>query len=390
MPGGLFPDAARAPSLVDKSFNIGDASMRGEQRMQLSKIHILLTLTVAAWFASVGEAASKPTITKLGAVGLNLVENTPIVFNDKLYRLQWENRSSTTSSDWHFDFVDVAAGTTTTAFATGWRFASAYTENGTVYVTGTNAANAANVVKMWTSTDLKTWTESTALTFTNTSSGTYTVFNTSICKAGSTYVMSYELGSPASEVGTPFTIRFAKSTDLNTWTVTSTSCVYAKDRYTSCPTLRYCDGYYYLFYVEDFRKIPSADFETYIVRSKDLVTWESSTYYPVLSKSSDDKLLYAEGTTTFTDAQKTTIANATDRSNSDMDFCEYNGKLVIYYSWGNQTGTEFLARAEYNGTEAQFLHAWFGEATPEPSCAAMMLIGGVALGLAACVRRKWK
>jgi hypothetical protein len=37
-------------------------------------------------------------------------------------------------------------------------------------------------------------------------------------------------------------------------------------------------------------------------------------------------------------------------------------RLVINYSWGNQQGIEFLAEAVYEGTEADFLRAWFPEA----------------------------
>ena len=34
--------------------------------------------------------------------------------------------------------------------------------------------------------------------------------------------------------------------------------------------------------------------------------------------------------------------------------CYYGGKTVITYSWGNQLGKEFLALAEYDGTEEEF------------------------------------
>jgi hypothetical protein len=343
---------------------------------------LLLTLGVAASLSPAGRALANPTITKLGTVGLDLVETTPIVFNDTLYRLQWENRLND-SSQWRFDFVNVATGEKTAPFAQGWMFASAYTENGKVYVTGTQAAN---VVKMWSSADLTNWTESTALSL----GSTYTIYNTSICKAGDKYVMSYEIGKPANEAGTAFTARFATSSDLKTWTVTPTNCVYAKDRYTAPHALRYCDGYYYLFYLESFKNKPSGDFQTFVVRSKDLISWESSTCNPVLVHSADDKLLYPEGGATFTDEQKATIAAAVNINNSDIDFCEYNGRLVIYYSWGNQTGKEFLARAVYDGTEAQFLHACFGEEVPEPSTCSLIGAGlcGLAAYALACVWRK--
>ena len=37
-----------------------------------------------------------------------------------------------------------------------------------------------------------------------------------------------------------------------------------------------------------------------------------------------------------------------DLNNSDVDFCEFRGKTIITYSWGNQQGTEFLAEAVYD------------------------------------------
>ena len=57
--------------------------------------------------------------------------------------------------------------------------------------------------------------------------------------------------------------------------------------------------------------------------------------------------------------QRTRIANAKNLNNSDMDFCEWQGRLVINYSWGNQQGVEHLAEAIYDGNEAQFLRGWF-------------------------------
>ena len=53
------------------------------------------------------------------------------------------------------------------------------------------------------------------------------------------------------------------------------------------------------------------------------------------------------------------IAGAKNLNNSDLDFCEYGGELLINYSWGNQQGIEFLAEAIFPGTEKQFLRAWF-------------------------------
>ena len=46
-------------------------------------------------------------------------------------------------------------------------------------------------------------------------------------------------------------------------------------------------------------------------------------------------------------------------NNSDIDFCEYEGRLIINYSWGNQMGKEHLAEAVYKGSLQQFLRGWF-------------------------------
>lgn len=53
------------------------------------------------------------------------------------------------------------------------------------------------------------------------------------------------------------------------------------------------------------------------------------------------------------------ILDAVDCNNSDIDMCEINGKTLITYSWGNQLGKEFLALAEYNGTNEEFLKSFF-------------------------------
>ena len=50
---------------------------------------------------------------------------------------------------------------------------------------------------------------------------------------------------------------------------------------------------------------------------------------------------------------------AVDCNNSDFDLCDYQGKTVITYSWGNQFGKEFLALAEYDGPSSEFLQSFF-------------------------------
>jgi len=101
---------------------------------------------------------------------------------------------------------------------------------------------------------------------------------------------------------------------------------------------------------------PGPTYEAHIVRSKDLKRWESSRLNPVMAFSDEDKAI---ANPKLTSEQRRAIARAKDINNSDLDLCEFRGKTVIYYSWGNQQGNEFLAEAVYAGTLADFLRSFF-------------------------------
>ncbi len=302
-----------------------------------------------AWLARNGDgpvdASGKPLIRKLGTVDVDLVETTPIVVDGRLWRFEWvranywDNKRGTN----YFRFRDPATGEVTAPFADGHEFGSAFVHEGTVYVTGTLRPGR---VDMFASRDLKSWETWTAI-----APGRHGVFNTSVCKAGNEFVMMFEIDQPAAEAGVPFTARFAKSPDLRTWTVTPAECNYAKDRYTAPHCLRWSDGWFYDFYLE------AVDgHEMRVVRSRDLVHWDSSPLNPVLKASQHDKVISSPA---MNDGHRSRVANAVDRNNSDLDFCEKDGRLVMTYSWGNQLGVEHLAEAAYDGSEAQFLRGWF-------------------------------
>ena len=92
------------------------------------------------------------------------------------------------------------------------------------------------------------------------------------------------------------------------------------------------------------------------MRSKDLVNWEPSPLNPVLKASDEDKRI---ANPRLTEAQRERIRTAKNINNSDIDFCEHEGRVIINYSWGDQHGTEHLAEAVYDGAEAEFLQGWF-------------------------------
>ena len=126
-----------------------------------------------------------------------------------------------------------------------------------------------------------------------------------------------------------------------------------EQKYTACPALRFFDGLYYLIYLE---AKAGPTYETHIVRSRDLIHWENSPLNPVLQYSAEDKLI---ANPKLTPKQRELIARAVDVNNSDVDLCEFQGRTIIYYSWGNQKGTEFLGEAVYEGNLASLLRGFF-------------------------------
>jgi len=298
------------------------------------------------------DAAGRPRITKIGTLDCDMVETSPVVFQGRLLRFEyvranyWANHTGSS----YFRFVDHETGGVTPAFAQGYVFGSAFVEGDTVYVTGTSdeAGWTGRRVEMFASKDLENWESWTALDLEG-----FGICNTSICKAEGEYVMMFEIHLPADQAGVPFTARFARSKDLRHWEVTPPECVYAKDRYTAPHCLRYLDGWFYDFYLEAHN-----GYEQRVVRSRDLIHWEASPLNPVLVASEEDKRIASPE---LSEEQRRRIAEATNINNSDIDFCEYRGRVVINYSWGNQQGCEHLAEAVFDGSEKEFLQVWFPE-----------------------------
>jgi len=291
----------------------------------------------------------RPTIRKLGTLDLDMVETTPVVFRDRLYRFEYvrPGYQASKTGDSCFRFIDMETGKATPSFARTFDLGCAYTEGGTMWVFGVDNWDGENIF-MFRSNDLEHWEQRPALKLPG-----WGMFNTSVCKAVNRYVMAIEVGKPPEVVGVPFTMRFAESRNLLDWTLLPQECVYTKERYSACPALRFLDGWFYMTYLE---ARPGPNYETYLVRSRDLIKWESSPLNPVLKASPEDKLI---ANSKLTPDQRAKITRAVDLNNSDVDLCEFRGKTIITYSWGNQQGTEFLAEAVHDGSLASFLTGFF-------------------------------
>jgi alpha-L-fucosidase len=292
------------------------------------------------------EGPHKPVIQKKGTLALDLVETTPFVFHDRLYRMEWLRSASC------LRIMDAETGREVSRFGSKHRFPCAYVEKEVLYVVGTKEDREwyGNTLTLFVSHDLSHWTES--VLFHNPAIG---ICNTALCRAGKRYVMSIELTNPGG-----FPARFLESTDLIHWSLLPGECRHQLGRYNAAHCLRWLDGWFYLFYLEAGRP---HGYEQYVTRSRDLVSWETSPLNPVLAASPEDKQL---ANPNLTPEERERIQKATDANNSDIDFCEYQGRLCINYSWGNQNGTEFLAEAGYEGSLASFLKGWFPGAETAP------------------------
>jgi alpha-L-fucosidase len=292
---------------------------------------------------------ARPEIRKHGTLDLDMVETTPLVFRDRLYRFEYVRKEhhANRTGDSYFRFFDVESGRATAAFARGHHLGCAFAEGETIWIFGVDRWDGEDIA-VFRSRDLERWEQRPALKLPG-----WGLFNTSVCKAGNRYVMAIEVGRPPEVVGVPFTMRFAESRNLLDWTLLPEACVFTKERYSACPALRYFDGTFYMLYLEA-RTGPS--YETHLVRSTDLVRWEASPLNPVLRASPEDKQI---ANPNLTAAQRAKVAGAVDRNNSDMDLCEFRGRTIITYSWGNQQGTEFLAEASYDGSLAAFFKGFF-------------------------------
>jgi hypothetical protein len=313
---------------------------------------VTAAVTLLAMSAGCLEAVhpERPVVKKYGTIECDLVEATPVVFRNKLYRFEYvrEAYKANPVGAPCFRFVDVQTGAVTEPFAVGFHLGTAFVENDRVYVYGVERWGQDAIHVFW-SKDLKTWNHQTALALPGCG-----IYNTSVCKDDRGYTMAIEIGEPPEMAGRRFTIYFARSRDLLNWTLAPTECVYSKEKYTACPALRFLDGCYYMVYLEHYA--PKWYFAPHIIRSKDLVNWEESPLNPIMEPSSEDKQI---ANPKLTPEEREHIAVAKNHNNSDVDFCEFDGRTVILYAWGNQRGTEFLAEAVFEGSEAAFLQSFF-------------------------------
>lgn len=326
------------------------------KRTTLRTFPLLVALACAPFTACTGSTVASadeatppkpPVIKKLGTVDLDLCETSPFVFKGKLYRLEWHRKAG------RLRIMDHDTQTEVSHFAEHHKFPCVFVEGDTVHVYGTKDDRGwyGNTLTDFTSKDLINWEAKTIF-----SDKDYGICNTSVCKAGDRYLMTIEVNAHSKVNNGTFACRFLESKDLINWTLTPPECRHGFDRGLCSPHLiRYDNGWHYLFSTIHAGKM---GYVLIVNRSRDLIKWESSPFNPIMWGEDADKVIFNQK---LTPEQREKVAKANDIDNSDIDFIDFNGKLVINYCWGNQVGKEFIAEAEYAGTASQYLRAWFPE-----------------------------
>ena len=312
-------------------------------------------LSAVALFGFAGNSVKPIRLEKKGTIDIYIVEANPIVFKGKPYLMEYiryrgENRRyrGNTTGDSYFRFRDMTdLKTVTPAFGKGLHMGNAFVHDGRIYVTAVENWGKGRFYQM-ESDDMVHWTEPRVIL----EDPSWTGFNTTLCKAGDRFILSFELGKPRNLVGTPFTMFFAESKDLKTWKVIEGASMGA-DRYTGAPMLRWFDGWFYYFHLEGDYK---GGFRTRVARSRDLKNWEFSPHI-VLDFDEGDRRIHPSAAFNAEDLEF--IRTAEDINASDLDMCEFEGKLLCCYSWGNQRGKELFALAEANCTEREFCESFF-------------------------------
>jgi len=190
-----------------------------------------------------------------------------------------------------------------------------------VYVYGVPQWRAPEIEVFW-SEDLQNWSSQRALSLPG-----WGIYNTSVCHVEGRWLMSFEVDEPKDVVGIRFTIFFAESADGLNWRPLPHTHVYDREKYSACPVLRYLDEYFYIIYLESIdREHQDTAYASFIVRSQDLIHWESCPYNPIMEFSDEDRRITNAN---LNAEERQRIATAYNRNNSDVDLCEFNSDVVI-------------------------------------------------------------
>jgi len=275
----------------------------------------------------------QPEIEKAGLAEKELIQKdlcelSPIIWKERLCHMACVRPAHGGAlEDYYLELKDAETEEALARFAHGYGLASAHVNDDVLYVFASRFENNTwNDVTLFKSSDLKNWETKIVIHQENEN-----LFNSSVCESPNGFVMAYESNDPKYPA---FTTKFAYSKDLEDWHKMPYA-IFGTNRYTACPCIRYCDGYYYALYLE--RRSPRHYFETYITRSKNLKDWELSSANPVLRPIEIDESI----------------------NTSDPEIIEFDGKTYVYYAVGDQLSWMNIKRGVYDGPMKQFFEQWY-------------------------------
>lgn len=96
-----------------------------------------------------------------------------------------------------------------------------------------------------------------------------------------------------------------------------------------------------------------------VYRTKDFKDWYVGYYNPILIPSNDDRKISKNAADLNPELLEKITTTGFISNNSDVDMCDFCGKVYINYLCGNQLGFYYMAEAEYDGTVADLLKSYF-------------------------------
>lgn len=286
------------------------------------------------WFSRTKKYATLPKIQKSKEIFLpNAVESTPILWNNEIHLVTFDRPVSGTCEGKSWSLYRLSTKEKISEFSWKYGLGSAIVANDRLYIFGTTGWDTQNHIAMMSidrqnkpSPIVKVWE----------AIPNQKLFNTSVCAGPDGYIMAYETDE---KKVVNFSVRFAKSTDLEHWT--SIGTIYRPDIYCACPTIRYYNGDYYIITLRSIGKY----YLEFIARTRDFLQFEEF--------NGNDKYPANVQVLSSMDTPEEGI------NNSDIDLVEFKGNLLIMYADGDQRTWANLRTAEYPGTMGQFFEEFF-------------------------------
>ncbi|MBP6507772.1 MAG: hypothetical protein KA257_09430 [Opitutaceae bacterium] len=290
-------------------------------------------------------------LTKRGKLDSPLVEVTPFVFRDRLYRLenwqkQWEFPGTPDGTACQHDSVRIRDMETDRVVATpltGHGLSVAFVWEDRVHVFGGKWGpdgkwNIEEII-LTTSTDLIHWTAPEVVLRAQPNEK---FFNVGVCRGPDQFALLVETNDPAWPP--PFTFKYFTSPDLRQWTPVPDG-IYGRAKYVGGPALYFEGGWYYTLYLE---ALAGPSYENRITRSHDLIHWDDAP--------PSRPFLTFDPTAPVHPLRSATIRES---NASDAELCYWRGRTLVYFTGGDQQVCGDLQSADFAGTPRELLASFF-------------------------------